>query len=49
MFVVALSDITERDRDAPPVPERRPGERTRIGLVEIVSFPRTGLDPGELW
>jgi aminoglycoside 2'-N-acetyltransferase I len=44
--VVGLSDITETGRDAPPVPDVYPGERTRIGLVEIVSFPETATPGG---
>ena len=44
--MVGLSDITETGRDAPPVPDVYPGERTRIGLVEIVSFPETATPGG---
>jgi hypothetical protein len=46
MSVVGLSDITETGRDAPPVPDVYSGERTRIGLVGIVSFPETATPGG---
>ena len=47
MSVVALSDITERGGDAPPVRRLSGRERARIGLVEIVSFPEA-TTPGGL-